>query len=133
MWRLILISVVFAAGSTALSLSLPADVAITGGRAVDHVCGVCCQANAFCGSLTKEVQIHDINGNSLTVPEGSNLTCMLRDRSAFGAVDGGLCVPSSMPINFAIADMCRLHDKVIDPHIALRAHCIYTYFHMHIY
>ncbi len=32
-----------------------------------------------------------------TIPEGSSMTCYLRDRNQPGAVDGGLCIPHGVP------------------------------------
>lgn len=112
MWSVISACAVLIATTNSLSLQLPADIAITGGKAVDHVCGACCQAGAYCGAAAEDFRIQDINGRQVTVPKGSSLTCVLRDRGAFGAVDGGLCVPSDLPTDFVLADMCRLHDKV---------------------
>ena len=113
-WLLVAASLVLTAGCAGLGLPLPlpADVAITGGRAVNSVCGACCQANTFCGTAPADLHLHDTNGNSLRVRKGSNMTCILRSRNVFGAVDSGLCVPSDLPASFAVADMCRLHDKV---------------------
>ena len=40
------------------------------------------------------------------VPEGSKLTCYLRDRDQPGAVDGGLCIPEGIPfVNTFCSDL----------------------------
>ena len=130
MWVLIAANLVLTAGCAALGipLPLPGDVAITGGRVVNNVCGACCQANAFCGTAAADLHLHDTNGNSMHVRKGANMTCLLRSRNVFGAVDSGLCVPSDLPTDFAVADMCRLHDKVdtrlVDKQLCAYSECI---------
>ena len=97
-----------------LTIRLPVDRPIVEGVAVNALCGSCCQDDAYCGTVSEDVVLVDPSGQSenLLVPRGSNMTCMLRDRNVFGAVDGGLCVPSALSPKYPLANLCRAFDKV---------------------
>ena len=94
---------------------LPADVPVTDGLAVNSICGSCCQGGAYCGTVPEDVLLAGVTrpASNLLVPMGTNMTCMLRARDVFGAVDGGLCVPSLLPKHFPIETLCRSFDKVL--------------------
>ena len=93
---------------------LPADVPVTGGTQTDSICGNCCQDGAYCGTVSEDIVLADATrpSTNLLVPKGSNMACVLRARHVFGAVDGGLCVPSLLPRQFPIENLCRAFDKV---------------------
>ncbi len=93
---------------------LPADVPVTDGVAVNSICGNCCQEGAYCGTVSEDIVLAGATTptSNLLVPKGSNMTCVLRARNVFGAVDGGLCVPSLLPRHFPIENLCRAFDKV---------------------
>jgi len=93
---------------------LPADVPVTDGVAVNSICGTCCQEKAYCGTVSEDIVLAGATtpASNLLVPKGSNMTCVLRARNVFGAVDGGLCVPSLLPRHFPIENLCRAFDKV---------------------
>ena len=99
-----------------LAIQLPVDVPIVAGVPVNALCGSCCQNDAYCGTVSEDIVLVDPSGQSenLLVPQGSNMTCMLRDRNVFGAVDGGLCVPSALSPQYPLANLCRAFDKVCD-------------------
>lgn len=109
-WLLFVMSFVVASGRA--DLTLPPDIPFEGGMSVHAVCGSCCQGNMFCGAVQNSTTLHDSWGSTVTVPEGSRMTCMLRKRSVFGAVDGGLCLPSSLPAAFDFKNTCRLLAQV---------------------
>ncbi len=93
---------------------LPADVAVLHGTAVHAVCDSCCQDGKYCGTVSEDTMILLPNGtgDQVIVPRGTNMTCMLRSRNVFGAVDGGLCVPSTFSTGTSIEDSCRSIEKV---------------------
>ncbi len=95
---------------------LPADVPVTEGVEINSICGSCCQDGAYCGTVSEDIVLADAGATrpatNLLVPKGSNMTCVLRARNVFGAVDGGLCVPSLLPRQFPIENLCRAFDKV---------------------
>ena len=82
--------------ASATLITFPADVAVTGGQSVGSVCGDCCQSGSYCGK------------NSA----GTAMTCMLRARNVFGAIDGGLCVPDTFPLTGSIEDFCQVQKSV---------------------
>lgn len=90
------------------NIQLPADIPVLDGHRVDTVCGSCCQGGSFCGVVPQDIRI----SSRLLISKGSNMTCMLRSRSTYGAVDGGLCVPSHVPHDFPLPELCRVLDKV---------------------
>ena len=90
------------------STRLPADIPILDGHRVNAVCGSCCQGGSYCGVVPEDTRI----GSRLLISKGSNMTCVLRSRSTYGAVDGGLCVPSHIPDDFPLPELCRALDKV---------------------
>lgn len=96
------------------AIRLPSDVPVPDGTAVDTLCGSCCHDGAYCGRVPEDVVMVDASNHtaSILVPQGSSMTCMLRARNVFGAIDGGLCVPSILPQGFSLANMCRALDKV---------------------
>ncbi len=93
---------------------LPSDVPVTDGFQNNNVCGTCCQDGAYCGAVPEDMLLADATRptTNLLVPKGTNMTCMLRARNVFGAVDGGLCVPSLLPRHFPIENLCRAFDQV---------------------
>ena len=94
--------------------ALPADRPIRNGAAVNTICGRCCQDDSYCGQLAQEVSLveHSSVPRELVIPKGSNLTCLLRARDVFGAVDGGLCVPSAFPRLSSVESFCTDLDQV---------------------
>ena len=111
---LVLFAAALRPSSAEMVTRLPADVPVTDGTAVNLLCGSCCQDGAYCGTVSEDIVLADPSRHSanLLVPQGSNMTCVLRARNVFGAVDGGLCVPSLLPRNFPLANLCRAVDKV---------------------
>ena len=93
---------------------LPADAPVTDGTVVNSICGTCCQDGTYCGSVPEDILLASSTrpASGLLVPMGTNMTCMLRARNVFGAVDGGLCVPSLLPQQFPIKTLCRSLDQV---------------------
>lgn len=86
---------VFCCGAVSAAVtSLPADVAVPGGRSETSICGDCCQSGSYCGKTS----------------DGRDLTCMLRARDVFGAVDGGMCVPSTS--TGSMESFCQLYTSV---------------------
>ena len=82
------------AAASATVITFPPDVPVPGGQSVGVVCGECCQSGTYCGMTS----------------DGKAMTCILRDRSVFGAVDGGLCVPG--PTTVPIEDFCQAYKSV---------------------
>lgn len=67
---------------------------------ISAICGRCCQQGTFCQPLAADAKLAAAAGGlqaGTLLPKGTGLTCYLRDRSAPGAVDGGLCVPQGVP------------------------------------
>ena len=93
---------------------LPADVPIPNGQVVQTICSSCCQAQEYCGPVLQDVTVPDPAKPSASVfiPHGTNMTCILRDQSVDGAVDGGLCVPDIFPTLSPIQGFCRGFDQV---------------------
>lgn len=81
---------------------LPSDVPVTDGFQNNNVCGTCCQDGAYCGAVPEDMLLADATRptTNLLVPKGTNMTCILRARNVFGAVDGGLCVRACFRGNF---------------------------------
>ena len=105
-----------AAGPVLALQELPPDLTVAGGSAVRRLCGACCQENAFCGALEADTSFAFLTHGTLqhlTIAKGSNLTCILRERNVFGAVDGGLCVPSKVPADLDIKTLCTGLNLVI--------------------
>ncbi|KAL0029721.1 hypothetical protein WJX79_004502 [Trebouxia sp. C0005] len=114
-------------GLTALTIAMPAvaktvtrlpsDVPVTDGFQNNNVCGTCCQDGAYCGAVPEDMLLADATRptTNLLVPKGTNMTCILRARNVFGAVDGGLCVPSLLPRQFPIENLCRAFDQALAP------------------
>lgn len=88
------------AAASATVITFPPDIPVPGGHSVGAVCGDCCQSGSYCGKTS----------------DGKAMTCILRDRSVFGAVDGGLCVPG--PLIVRIEDFCQAYKSV---GVAMRA------------
>ena len=82
------------AAVSATLITFPADVPVLGGHSVESVCGDCCQSNSYCGKTS----------------DGKAMTCIMRDRNVFGAVDGGLCVPG--PLTVSVEDFCQAYKSV---------------------
>lgn len=110
----VLLALTLATARSEIVTRLPADVPVTDGVAVNSICGNCCQEGAYCGTVSEDIVLAGATtpASNLLVPTGSNMTCVLRARNVFGAVDGGLCVPSLLPRHFPIENLCRAFDKV---------------------
>ena len=91
---------------------LPADVPNIDGHASSYLCGPCCQQNMYCGKLTSGVTVADGTKDQLLVPQGTEMTCIMRARNVYGAVDGGLCVPVVFPSIEPITNFCQLYNPV---------------------
>ena len=108
-----------------LTFTFPADQPVGNGDAVNKLCGRCCQDNLYCGQLAEDITLADESNSSqsrvLEFPKGSNLTCLLRARDVFGAVDGGLCVPSIFAVDKLPTTFCTTFDQVRDPDVCLKA------------
>ena len=62
------------------------------------VCGHCCHEGTFCEATSEATTLVRAAGGlnpGDVIPAGTAMTCYLRDRDQPGAVDGGLCIPSS--------------------------------------
>ena len=62
------------------------------------VCGHCCHEGTFCEATSEATALARAAGGlnaGDVIPAGTAMTCFLRDRDQPGAVDGGLCIPSS--------------------------------------
>ena len=105
------------------AFTFPADQPVSNGNAVSKLCGRCCQDDSYCGQLTEDISLADESNSSQgrvrEFPKGSNLTCLLRARDVFGAVDGGLCVPSILAVDKLPETFCTTFDQVLD--VCLRA------------
>ena len=89
-------------------LSLPGDRVATSGTDSSLICGSCCQGGSYCGQTDTIVSY-----NTITIPADIPMTCLLRDRSVPGAVDGGLCVPNIQSITpDSIQNFCLEYLKV---------------------
>ena len=63
-----------------------------------NVCGRCCQQGTYCEPTSTDTTLARAAGGldaGFLIPAGSSMTCFLRDREQAGAVDGGLCIPST--------------------------------------
>lgn len=103
------------------AFTFPADQPVDNGNAITKVCGRCCQDGSYCGQLAEDTTLYDeanpSQGRVLEFPKGSNLTCLLRARDVFGAVDGGLCIPSMLSADRLPATFCTSFDQVLQlPH-----------------
>ena len=107
--------VVWYCGATASTLvTLPKDLPVAGGYPVTAICGDCCQAGSYCDVTKEDVKIPDPSDHSRQslVQKGTAMTCMLRARNAPGAIDGGLCVPTTFPLTADIASFCQADKQV---------------------
>lgn len=62
------------------------------------ICGHCCHEGTFCEATSTATTLANAAGGlsaGEVIPAGTVMTCYLRDRDQPGAVDGGLCIPSS--------------------------------------
>lgn len=96
------------------AVSFSADQPVSDGHPVSKVCGRCCQDGSYCGHLEEDLSWLDNSSpaKNHVFQRGSDLTCVLRARDVFGAVDGGLCVPSSLPIDDLPESFCITLDQV---------------------
>ena len=90
------------------SVSLPGDRPVPTGTETRWICGTCCQSGSFCGQTEAATYFEE-----QPIPENTDMTCVLRDRSVPGAVDGGLCVPNVEWITSdSVQDFCLDYLKV---------------------
>ncbi len=112
-WQVCVILLLGLASAAATTvLSLPADQIVKDGSAATAICSSCCQQGSYCGTTSTDVVLQQ--GSLLvSVPKKLQMTCLLRDRTVQGAVDGGLCVPDVAAIKDSdIQDFCLDYLKV---------------------
>lgn len=64
----------------------------------DKICGHCCHEGTFCQPTAAPTTLARAAGGLPTghiIPAATSLTCYQRDRDQPGAIDGGLCIPST--------------------------------------
>ena len=96
--------------------TLPADLPVDHGQEINKICGRCCQDGSYCGQLAKNFSLYDADTDTHALKvfdQGSNLTCMLRAREVFGAVDGGLCIPSGSADMDTLPSFCTKFAQVV--------------------
>lgn len=111
----VVVAVLYCCTAASASLfTLPADLPVHGGHAVHSICVDCCQEGTYCGQTQADEYIPKPSNHSeqILVKKGTNMTCMLRARNVFGAVDGGLCVPDTFTLTAPIEHFCQADKKV---------------------
>ena len=110
----VILSVSTLAASSVLEPSTrPADLPVQDGWSVNAICGCCCSSLSYCGKTTDNTTLTWTYGNLTAgdvVPDGTNMTCYLQDRSSSGAADAGLCVPN-LWVDFDLTTFCSNYTK----------------------